>query len=177
MVANVPGGGEQAGPAVEPRPQLAEPAQVRVARRRSLRVPGQQLEQPGQVVGAPLARLVGLAQPEPRPGGEPAEEPGVVDRHPNRGPRAERHLGAVGQADEERPALEPRQDSLERPHGDAVHERDAGCRLPAKGVDAHVRTDPFPGSKGGFLWNGTRLRKSLSACQWMSAITWSGISG
>ena len=162
MVADVSTGGEQARTAVEARPQLGEAAQVRMARRRSLAVSDQQPEQPGQVVGVPLAGLVRLAQPEPRPGREPAEEPLVVDRHPNLGPRAERHLGAVGQANAKRPALEPLQDSLERPHGEAVHERDAGGRLPAKDVDGHVRTDPFPGSKGGFLWNGTRFRKSLA---------------
>ena len=36
---------------------------------------------------------------------------------------------------------------------------------------------PFPGTNGGLWWNGTRFSQSLSACQWMSPITWIGISG
>jgi hypothetical protein len=150
VVADVPAGGERAGTAVEPRPQLGEAAQVRMTRRRSLGVPDQELEQPGQVVGAPLARLVGLAQPEPRPGGEPAEE-GVVDRHPNRGPEPN-DISAPSAGGQKRP---PRAsaDSLERPHGDAVHERDAAAGS-SRRASTLMSARSFR-SKGGFLWNGT----------------------
>ena len=50
-----------------------------------------------------------------------------------------------------------------------------GAQLP--GRDRHGFTDPVPGTNGGLWWNGTRFTKSLTACQWISAITCTGISG
>ena len=85
VVADVPSRGEEPGAAVEARPRVREAAQVRVACGAALGVPRQQLEQRRQVVGTPLAGLVRLAEPEPRPRREPAEEPRVVDRHAHDG--------------------------------------------------------------------------------------------
>src|SRR5207245_2038395 len=49
-----------------------------------------------------------------------------------------------------------------------------GVRLAAP---AHDRALPSPGTNGGLRWNGTRLSHSRTACQWMSAVTCSGMSG
>ena len=67
---------------------------------------------------------------------------------------------------------------VERPlENDAVAARSSE-RLRARSrlrADAHRRTLPSPGTNGGLWWNGTRFSQSRSACQWISAITCSGM--
>ena len=74
------------------------------------------------------------------------------------------------------PPSSSRERALEDRDRDALEQRGrAAGRLGAH--VAHVRTDPSPGMNGGLWWNGTRFSQSRSACQWISAITCSGISG
>ena len=81
------------------------------------------------------------------------------------------------QPDLERAAFDAGEHARERAGGEPLDGLQPRARLAAESFHAQGRTEPFPGSNAGLWWNGTRLRKSFSACQWMSAVTWSGISG
>ena len=95
------------------------------------------------------------------------------------GRRAEARAGPSG-SHLERPALECASARSRTPSGARSSERRrgrGGTQSERPLGDAHGRTDPSPGTNGGLWWNGTRLSQSLSACQWMSAVTCSGCSG
>ena len=93
--------------------------------------------------------------------------------------RAVASLRSVGQPQDERSALDSGKHPLEDGLRDPADAR--GPYLPAArevAVDGrHCRTDPFPGSKGGLWWKGTRFSQSFAAFQWMSVVTWSGMIG
>ena len=139
----------------------------------------QQLEERDEIVGLPLARGEGLAEPELPSRGDAREERPVADLERHRCPRAEAAARAVGEDDLERAALEVGERALE--HGDRgpLEQPAARARLGSQRPleRAHPRTEPSPATNGGLRWNGTRFSQSRSASQWMSAITWSGISG
>ena len=179
MVGDVAARPEEAGPPVRPRARLDDPPHERVPTGRRFRVPEQELEERGQVVRAPFAGRVGLAEPELPARREPAEEAPVADRQAHGRAGAEAPYRAVRQLDLERPALEVRERPLEDRHGHVLEEAPTRPRLDSKRPleRGHVRTEPSPGTNGGLRWNGTRLRHSRSACQWMSAVTWSGWTG
>ena len=86
---------------------------------------------------------------------------------------------AVGRAQLERTVLDAGERALEHAPGDRSERSGSG----AHGDDglsldaAHVGIDPRSGSNGGLRWNGTRLRHSCSACQWMRAMTCAGHPG
>ena len=83
--------------------------------------------------------------------------------------------GAVGRAQLERSVLDARR-ARARARAARPRRRDpAPCAARATPLSldaAHVGIDPRSGSNGGLRWNGTRLRQSCSACQWMRAMTW-----
>ena len=143
VAADVPPRGEEPGAAVEARPRMREAAQVRVAGGAALGVSRQQLEQRRQVVGAPLAGLVRLAEPQPRPRREPAEEPRVVDRHAHDGARPEAEHVPVRQPDLERPAFDAGEHALERAGGEPLDDRQARGRL-GGGERRRSRRAPSP---------------------------------
>src|SRR5581483_6205883 len=175
VVPDVPARAEEAVAPVEARPQLEQPAHAGVPRARGVGVPEQELEEPDEVVGVPLARRVRLAEADLAAGRQPAEEGAVVDLEAHAGPAAEAARGAVGEHDLEGAALEPGERALEDRGGDSLQQAAAGVRLDTE--SAHGRADPSPGVNAGLWWNGTRFSQRRSACQWMSAVTWRGISG
>src|SRR4051794_22088874 len=127
------------------------------------------------MVAVPLAGRVGLTEPKLAAQRQAPEEGRVVDVEADRGALAERPRRAVGKGDRERAALESRERPLEDRAGDPVEHPEARRRFDPDG--GHGRTDPLPGTNAGLWWNGTRFSHSRRACQWMSAITCSGISG
>ena len=66
------------------------------------------------------------------------------------------------------------QDDLAAAHG---VERPEGEPLGELGMELHRFTVPCPGTNGGLRKTGVRLAQSLSACQWISEITFAGCSG
>ena len=146
------------------------------------RVAEQQLEERHQVVAVPFACRVRLADPDLPASRDAAEEPRVVDRHRDRRPGAEPALGSARKSHHERPSVEVRESTLEDAEGRPLEQaHPAGARRPAQralvGRAAHTRSEPLPGTNGGLWWNGTRLSQRRRACQWMSEITCTGISG
>ncbi len=154
-------------------------ARVRGGRPRGVRRPRSALrsrssKSADQIVGVPLVGHVRLAEPDRAARRDPAEEPRRGSRSAEAG-RPEAPRAPAGKLDLERAAVEVSERALESCRRRALEQPAAGRhRL---GADAHVRTDPSPGTNGGLWWNGTRLSQSRSACQWISAVTWSGCSG
>ena len=140
----------------------------------------EQRDQPGQVGRRPLAGLVALADGELARAREAGEEARVVDlEHLRlRGGVAEA-AHAVGSAQLERAVLDARERPLEHAAGDRPdHAGPRACGDRGLLLDAaHVGIDPRSGSNGGLRWNGTRLRHSWSACQWMRVMTCAVIHG
>ena len=177
---DVPPCGEQARAAVDSRPRFGEATPPRVPLGAGAGVAQEQLEERDELVGAPLTGLERLAERELRGACDALEETPVVDVH--------RHLvltrsvasfRSVRKPQHERSVLDPRKDALEHGHGHATERgRRAGAGARQVAIEGgHCCTEPFPGSKGGLWWNGTRLTQSLAAFQWMSAVTWSGMIG
>src|SRR4051812_22159166 len=135
----------------------------------------EELEQADEIVGVPLLRSVRLAEPELPARRKPAEEGAVVDREPHRRAVAEPADVSAGRFHFECPALETCERAFEHRHRGALEE----AALPRGRLcaNAHERTLPSPCTNGGLWWNGTRLSQSRTACQWMSAVTCSGMSG
>ena len=176
---DVPARREQSRAAVEPRPRLREATPPGMALGARAGVAQEQLEQRHEIVRVPLARLERLAERELGASRDAVEQVPVVDPHERLRPRPVAPLGAVGQPQDERSAMDPGQHALEHRHRDAP---DGGRpALPTRGRSrstvVNCRTDPFPGSNGGLWWNGTRLSQSFAAFQWMSAVTCAGMSG
>src|SRR6185437_14570124 len=126
-----------------------------------------QLEEAYEIVGAPFACLVGLAEADLPARCEPAEERAALDREHHGPAGAEAALGPVWQPDDERPALDVWECALEEELRNALDAE--GPRLgPECPIDrAHARNEPRPGTNAGLWWNGTPFRQSRSACQWM----------
>ena len=80
---------------------------------------------------------------------------------------------AVGRAQLERTVLDAAERASSTRRDDRADRPGARARIAAAlALDpAHVGIDPRSGSNGGLRWNGTRLRQSCSACQWMRAMT------
>ncbi len=171
--------GEQPGAAVDSRSRFREAAPPRVAFGTGACVAQEKLEQRYEVVRAPFACLVGLAERELGPPRDAIEQAPVVDLHVRLGARAVASLRSVRQPQDECPALDAGKHPLEHGLRDPADAR--GPDLPAAREVAfdgrHCRTEPFPGSKGGLWWNGTRFSQSFAAFQWMSVVTWSGMIG
>ena len=178
MGGDVPARGEEALTAVRARPRLQKPREARVTLPSESGVLEQELEEADEVVRAPPTLLVRLAETDRAMGRDAREEPVVEDVEPDGRPGAEAAHGAVRQPRLERAALEPAEDALDDRERDA---REQGAPRSLRGDrvagGAHSRTDPTPGTNGGLWWNGTRFAMSFSACQWISPITCTGISG
>ena len=142
-------------------------------------VPQEERDERREVVNVPLARRVGLTEPHRATGGHAPEEPVALDLQGDRFTRSEVTDRAVGKANLERARLEPCQRALQQRDRDPLEDPAARWRsLAERPLDgAHRRTEPSPGTKGGLRWNGTRFANSLSACQWISVVTCSGMSG
>ena len=123
----------------------------------------QELEEADEVVRAPPALLVRLAETDRAVRRDAREEPVVEDVEPHGRAGAEPAHGAVRQPRLERAALEPAEGALDE--REARRARASGRRGAPRGDRvagrAHSRTDPTPGTKGGLWWNGTRFAIEL----------------
>ena len=84
-----------------------------------------------------------------------------------------------GQPRDERSLVQAGERAREHADGHALEYAAArGRNRPERALDrAHRFTDPSPGTNGGLRWKGTRFSQRRSACQWMSAVTCTGMSG
>ena len=169
-------GPAQAARQLDARDEAAETGQQRERRPAEdlLVVAREQRHEARQIGRRPLAGLVALPDREPAGAGEAREEARIVHLHDRRlGGRVAEAAHAVGSANLERALGDAGERALEHAAGGGsdrpgrVRARSDGLALDA----AHVGTEPCSGSKGGLRWNGTRLRQSCSACQWMRAMT------
>ena len=148
---------------------------------------GQDLEQAHQVVGVPVALGVRLADARggrARPGGGRGPGSGRSRSRtvPWRGPPPRRTVPSG-----RRTAISPRagwpspQRARRRAAGVRGLRRAGGAgrspRRPAGAASSAAATEPSPGSKAGFRWNGTLFIASFTACQWMSPMTCWDMSG
>ena len=132
-----------------------------------------------EVVGVPLAGRVGLSEPDRATARHAAEEAVAPDLDRGLLAGSEMTERAVRKTNLERARLEPRQRALQQRYRDPLEDPAArrGSRAERPLEGAHRRTEPSPGTNGGLRWNGTRFANSLSACQWISVVTCSGMSG
>ena len=169
-------GSAQAARQLDAGDEPAEPGQQRERRPAEdlLLVAREHRHESRQVGRGPLAGLIPLADGEPARAGEACEEARIVHLHHGRlGGRIAEAPHAVRSAYLERAVGDARERPLQHaPGGGSDQTRSRARRGDGLALDAaHVVTDPCSGSNGGLRWNGTRLRHSFSACQWMRAMT------
>ena len=180
VVGDVAACAQEAVASVQPRPRLEQAAPAGVPLGGRCGVAEQELEQPDEVVAVPFARRVRLADPELAARRDPAEERVVVDRQRLGCAAPEPPHAAAWQPNFEHPALEVLERTLENRDRDALEQR-RPCGLGSTAKTpfdaAHLFTEPWPGTKAGLRWNGTRFSQSRSACQWIRRTTRIGIRG
>ena len=147
-------------PAVRPRPRLDEPGEPRVALAAALGVRQQELQQAHEVVRAPPALLVRLAEPHRAVRRDAREEPEVedVEAHDRAGPEPP-HAIPSGSVASSVPPSSPWKARSRSVSAEARPARRASRCAARQGVArrAHSGTEPMPGTKGGLWWNGTRF--------------------
>ena len=169
-------GPAQAARQLDARDEAAETGQQRERRPAEdlLVVAREHRHEARQIGRRPLTGLVALPDREPAGAGEAREEARIVHLHDRRlGGRVAEAPHAVGSANLERALGDAGERALEHAARGGSDQAGPRARRSSDGLaldPAHVGTEPCSGSKGGLRWNGTRLRQSLSACQWMRAM-------